>query len=416
MITEILGKDSEVIATTKKILPLVLKSSLFMTVCSIFVIWFYLSTLGRLDVFTDAIGFSSLLGIVFGFTVVAFSSFCILIFIPSLMLILIVSGYAKSFFNSSSIKQSIIKTAFLNSWSFGFIIIASFCAYNVNQKNKIIFLASSFILILIASYFFTHWELHEKKGNKPIKPRIKIKTSSKIKLSLSITTPAIIQIIPFSILLSKMTFQQQDSDLIQIICVFLLFLSFATISLMPGIQFLTEFKKSRLIRNILLTASLAASGVIILTILVPIIPLMITNMAMSLAGIADWREHQYTIKNEVFLHSMFPGQQWNTRYYADIPDRFFITGITMFSFGDIKLICPTSVRQVQLENMKFNFKNPEENLGKSKDFKSAAMPCFPIDKKDIKQWDIPLSTPIYYEKVRLTTPHSPTDIFQYLKR
>lgn len=416
MTIEIEEKKSELIATSKKIFPLAFKSSLSITVCSISVIWFYLSTLGRLDVFADAIGFSTLLGIVFGFTIVAFTVFCILIFISSIILVLIVTGYENTIYNYPLLKHNLIRICLLNGFLFSPIVISFFYLYDLMGKHGLYFFVAGSALIILLSYLATYVLFHRSKYNRNKNVNLNSAPLLNILMPLSLIIPALIQIIPLSLLLSKVSFQAQDGDLEQGISTAIISIIFAITSFLPGILFINGFNKGNLLRSTVLALMIIPFCIILLASFIPILPLMITNMAMNLAGIADWRTHQYTIRNEVYPHSMFPGQQWNTRYYADIPDRFFITGIAMFSFGDIKLICPTSIRQAQLENMTFNFKNQQENRKKSEAFKSAAMPCFPIDKKYIKQWDIPLSSPIYYEKVRITTPHSPTDIFQYLKR
>ncbi|MFE8115676.1 hypothetical protein [Brenneria goodwinii] len=416
MTIEIEEKNAELVTTAKKLLPLVFKSSLSITVCSVFVIWFYLSTLGRLDVFVEAIGFATLLGIVFGFTIVAFAVICILIFISSLMLVSIVTGYENTICNYSFLKHSLIRICLLNGCLFGPIVIGFFYLYDLTGKSGVYFFLAGSALIIIVSYLATYFLFYRSQYNRNNHTNLNSAPLLNILMPLSLIIPALTQIIPLSLLLSKISFQAQDGDLEQGISTAIISLISAIISFLPGILFISGFKKGNLLRSTILAFMIIPFCIVLLASFIPILPLMIANMAMNLAGIADWRTHQYTIRNEVYPHSMFPGQQWNTRYYADIPDRFFITGIAMFSFGDIKLICPTSIRQAQLDNMTFNFNNQQENRKKSEAFKSAAMPCFPIDKKDIKQWDIPLSTPIYYEKVRLTTPHSPTDIFQYLKR
>ncbi|MEC5342551.1 hypothetical protein ABRZ24_08000 [Brenneria populi] len=416
MTMEIEEKNAELITTAKKLLPLVFKSSLSVTVCAIFVIWFYLATLGRLDVFIDAIGFSTLLGIVFGFTIVAFAAICALIFISSLILVLIVTEYENTISIYSYLKHSLIRICLLNGCLFGPIVIGFFYLYDLTGKHGVYFFLAGSALIILSSYLATYFIFHRSKYNRCNGSNLNSAPLLNILMPLSLIIPALTQIIPLSLLLSKISFQAQDGDLEQGISIAIISLIFATISFSPGMLFISGFKKGNLLRSTILAFMIVPFCIMLLASFIPILPLMITNMAMNLAGIADWRTHHYTIKNEVYPHSMFPGQQWNTRYYADIPNRFFITGIAMFSFGDIKLICPTSIRQAQLENMTFNFKNREENQKKSEALKSAAMPCFPIDKKDITQWDIPLSAPIYYEKVRLTTPRAPGDIFQYLRR
>lgn len=270
------------------------------------------------------------------------------------------------------------------------------------------------MLLAMTSLILTNLEIRKNKKT-TINARITIKRKICVKLSLIFMIPSLVQIIPFSLFLSQVTFQKQTSEFLQLLFILMLFIAFSTISFLPGIQFISNIK-SNIVKRTILTFTLSIISLITLTSLIPTIPIMLTNATMHLAGIADWREHQFSIKENTYPHSMFSGKQWNTRYYVDITDRFFITGVTVFYFGNIKLICPTSINESRIENMKFSPNNPEENHKKSETFKNAATPCFLINKKDIVQWDSPLSDPIYYEKIRLTTPRFPSDIFNYLKK
>ncbi|MEH2920629.1 hypothetical protein ACFFL1_06460 [Samsonia erythrinae] len=416
MATEVTEQHSEIIITIKKLLPPVLKSSLTVTICSISVIWFYLSSMGRLDVFGETIGFNTLLGIVFGFTLVAFSIFCTLIFISSLMLVLVVTGYENSIVPYSKLKNNLSRIVLVNSLSFGPIIIILSFLYDDVGKNGLYFFLIGIMLIAVISYLASYFIFHRSKDNRNGKTNLNSRFFLNVMLPLALAVPSLTQIIPLSLLLPKMSFQAQDGEMVQCISAIIIFIIFAIISFFPGAFFISGYRKGNMQRSTIITVVTVPLCILVLSSFIPVIPIMVTNAAMNLSGIADWRAHHYTIKNDVYPHSMFSGKLWGTHYYADIPDRFFIVGIAMFSFGDIKLICPTSIKLAHEKNMQFDPKNSKENQKKSETFKSAAMQCFPIDKKDIKQWDSPLSDPIFYEKVRLTTPHSPTDIFQYLKK
>ena len=142
---------------------------------------------------------------------------------------------------------------------------------------------------------------------------------------------------------------------------------------------------------------------------------MIINMVMSLSGISDWRTHQYYIENKTHSHSMFNGLIWNTRHYTEIPERFFITGDSTFTLGDIKLVCPTEITEARKESLKFTINDINEYEQKGKQLKAVAMKCIPFNKNDIHTWDSPLSEPIYYEKVKQTIDNSMLKILHTLK-
>ncbi|WP_379058770.1 hypothetical protein V6M93_21440 [Pectobacterium brasiliense] len=415
MTTEINEQHSEMIITAKKLFPLAIKSSLTITVCSIFFIWFYLSSLGRLDVFIDTISFHTLLGIVFSFTLVTFFLFCIFVYTPSLILSMIIYEKEKKLLNKKAATHSLIKITFINSILVAITLTVGIYFHYVMKEHKEIINYSIITTVLLQSFIITYWELYESKFSQIKNRKIKVKKKAYISLSLILMIPSLIQLILSLAFLSKATFGSHTPDFIQLLIICLLLIALSLISLLPGMQFITT-RKTNILGNVVLTGMLSTFSFFSLTFFFPNIPIIISNSAMSLAGISDNRTHQYIIKNEIYSASMFPSQQWNTRYYPDIPGRFFITGMTIFSFGNIRLICPTSINKARLESLLFNPDTPGENKERNESLKSAAMPCFPIDKEDIKQWDSPLSDPIFYEKVRLTTPHSPTDIFQYLQK
>lgn len=112
---------------------------------------------------------------------------------------------------------------------------------------------------------------------------------------------------------------------------------------------------------------------------------------------------------------MFNGLIWNTRYYTEIPERFFITGVSTFTLGDIKLVCPTEITEARKESLKFTINDINEYEQKGKQLKAVAMKCIPFNKNDIHTWDSPLSEPIYYEKVKQTIDNSMLKILHTLK-
>lgn len=104
-----------------------------------------------------------------------------------------------------------------------------------------------------------------------------------------------------------------------------------------------------------------------------------------------------------------------TRHYTEIPERFFITGVSTFTLGDIKLVCPTEITEARKESLKFTINDINEYEQKGKQLKAVAMKCIPFNKNDIHTWDSPLSEPIYYEKVKQTIDNSMLKILHTLK-
>lgn len=227
--------------------------------------------------------------------------------------------------------------------------------------------------------------------------------------------PGIVQILPLLLLISQIEFNKNTSDFAQLALFLLVSSAFITMGILPGAIHISERKSGNRLTSIIMGSIFIPVALVALSMLVRPIPSIIINMAMNLSGVSDWRTHQYYIEATKHTHSMFNGTLWNTRYYKGIPDRFFITGINIFSLGDVKLICPIEIREAKQQSFKDSPVDPTLHDKKIKSLKDIAMKCIPFNKNDIHTWDSPLSEPIYYEKVKVTAENSMVKILHALK-
>lgn len=99
----------------KKFILSILTSSVFITGCTISVIWFYLSNINRLDVFFDAISITTSLGVIFGFILLSLIGFSSLIFTASFMVIFIYAANEHIYKQYNGIAHRIGIVCYINS-------------------------------------------------------------------------------------------------------------------------------------------------------------------------------------------------------------------------------------------------------------------------------------------------------------
>ncbi|CAI0999648.1 Uncharacterised protein [Serratia plymuthica] len=404
---------------SKKLILSVISSSAFITGLTLAVTWLYLYNLGRLDIFYDATNASSAIAVIFGFAILSLLGFSILIFSSSFMMILIFSSYEKDLIRHNEIANGFSITVLFNSLGLYIFLSACFFSYYYFDLNGYL----TFIVFLIISVLFSFcitkrnilnpkkYSPHSNNGAKePLE-----KTSTKIFLPLLLLTPAIVQILPISFFLSQLEFTEGSNDFAQISLLTAVALTFSTLSIFPGTIYINEKKNGGVFHAIIMILIFIPTILVILSMIFRPIPNIIINMTMNLSGISDGRTHQFYINEDVHPHAMFNGRLWNTRYFQEIPNRFFITGVSIFTLGNTQLICPTAITHARQESLKLTIDNTKEYEEKTNHLKYIAMDCIPFNKKDIQIWDSPIPEPIYYDKIKIINNNSILNIIQSLK-
>lgn len=404
----------------KKFILSILTSSVFITGFTTSVIWFYLSNINRLDVFFDAISITTSLGVIFGFTLLSLIGFSSLIFIASFMVIFIYTVNEHIYKEYNGIAHRIGSICYVNSLFICLTLVGGFSIHYYQKFDGRWITILGLIFIIIFSYCFTRWFILNAhiffvqdigKTTRFIR-----KKEMRFCLPLYLITPGIVQILPLMFLLTQLEFEENTNDFLQLALFFLMSAAFITVGILPGSIVINERENKREITKILWGGAIFLPVVlIVLSLLFRPIPNFIINMAMNMSGIADWRQHQYYIDKEKYPHGMFNGLLWNTRYYKNIPDRFFITGINIFSFANIKLICPTKITQARVDSLKDSLLDTKEHDIKVEILQKTAMSCIPFHKDDVHSWDSPIPEPVYYEKVKVAPDSSPIKILHLLK-
>lgn len=239
--------------------------------------------------------------------------------------------------------------------------------------------------------------------------------STKYLMPFFLLTPAIAQVLPLSFLLQQFDATEGSNDFTQASLIITLALMYTILSILPGTIYINEKKNGKILGIITIILICIPTTLTIFSIFIRPIPNMIINMTMNLSGISDSRIHEFYIDKKTHSHTMFNSALWSTRYYQDIPNRFFITGVNIFTLGDIKLICPVRINAARKASLKITPDNTNEYDRKIKQLKAIAMQCVPLNKNDIYTWDSPISDPIYYEKIKTANDSSMLKMLHSLK-
>ncbi|WP_248943848.1 hypothetical protein [Serratia silvae] len=384
----------------KKLIISIISSSAFITVLTVAVIWLYLSNIDRLDIFHDAVNVKSIMGIILGFAILSILGFSILLFISSLMLIIAYAHYERNLKKYNGIEHDFALTGMFNCLiSCLLLILLTSILYYIKLNSFIII-----SLFLLPSMFFSFF----LTNNRILKSRKYLsqdsneedsflkKWSTKYFMPFFLLTPAIAQVLPLFFLLQQFEVAEGSKEFTQASLIIILALMYTMLSILPGTIYINEKKNGKILRIITIILICIPTTLAIFSIFIRPIPNMIINMTMNLSGISDSRIHEFYIDKKTHSHTMFNSALWSTRYYQDIPNRFFITGVNIFTLGDIKLICPARIIAPRKASLKITPDNTNEYDRKIKQLKAIAMQCVPLNKNDIYTWDSPISDPIYY--------------------
>ncbi|WP_264253738.1 hypothetical protein [Pantoea ananatis] len=349
-------------------------------------LWLYLYRLGRLDLFHSVIEKEKSLDIITFFLLISLLIISLALFMPSIFTVL--------FLNEKSNKENIpdknpySKKAILIT-SLVTIITIDAISYLLPYSIAVSLILSTFLLSIIlnivAFYFF--------EGRKYNTLSYYVDTSIPKKITFLIAPPLIISsiaILPLTFLIGLYPLLQIENEpkslsLISIITMSLLVIF---LSLIPADLFLGKKEKKSLFIRSYHAVSSSLMIIIILSSVINPIPVIIIDTSLRFSGVTDFRVHDYTINGKVYTEEIFDYPEWEKKSLKS-ENKFTIAGVTIFSYKDISLICPSNIIEIYKESRKFsmfNSKIDDENLKK---LREKTQECFIFDKKEIMQWNPP---------------------------
>lgn len=375
-------------ALFKQALYLVVKYTPFLILFSGLTIWFYLSHIGRINIFPEILSsYSSFISILASLFFIG-TAFSITFILPSLVLILLhLTLNQKN--NFKYIKKTPIVSTFI---SCSFIIISfAISAYNVSY-NKEVSLDIACIIVIIASLLYSFKNTcmnYTKIKSKPLTKNMLQFIIITITISFFISISSLS--IAFPMYLISNDFNVNDEITLILLLVILLLFSF--FCFIPASIYYRQLEnplikpKKNEISLILATPFLVI--IFLICTFSPGLSVRIIHLSLSTLGFSDSQPHYYYINSKKYTSDMFDKNDWSPVTLGTFDKKLYIKGVSLFSMSGKKLICPEYTHKLQIETYKTDLYKQHFELDKDKmkQLKAATQNCILFNNDDIQQWD-----------------------------
>ncbi|OCQ50620.1 hypothetical protein Ppb6_04401 [Photorhabdus australis subsp. thailandensis] len=363
----------------------------FMGFIALFVIWFYLNRLGRLDIFISSVTFKDLFIVIastFLFSTVLTSIF---MFIPSILLISIIKKESNQFHNYKKIRGNFVTIAFIISLlAVGIFLFSAWLADKFEYMEEAIIIISVLFVLsssMLVSYLINKNLISDVLQYKNKRTRIKLSCLFHIIIPASIFLMTLFYSYPLSLIINKIPNKGEVSDNVLMLYVVATSLITVIFSLIPGSVYLSRDKSEGIVKNVYITGYAVIFSLFSLSWIITSIPVFIVNATMKISGISDYNEHSYLINEDNYPLEVFNNKQWNIRA-LEKNGFFLIDGVTLYAFGDIKLVCPVDVLEAYKNSLRFIPADRSYDEKLNLELRKKAKICHPFLKKELKEFNI----------------------------
>lgn len=353
-------------------------SIVLMTLTAIF-IWFYLTWIGRLDIFLQAVTFNEL----FSFSGIIFLSsiilFCGVLFLPCLLGCLVIHGNQN---NAKSKRKKVLQAFIYAGSSFLCITFVALISLFDIDPGEFTFIALM-LLTGIISVFIT-FILQRKSIRSHLKS---LNTITKIKILLLDYSmkPFLLGIncwlVVFPItLLSKFLHVESGMDDYQQTSLFLVYGTLViVINIFPLIFFLRQDFSRGWFKPLSNTTGVVFALLLLSSAFMHVIPLLIVNMAFRMTGMTIMEPVTISIKTDEIPSEMLHSRGW--KYQLSEDKKFsLVSGVIFFSYGGVYLVCPKETTKKFRESIIFDILSEEIEKKAREEIKKSAQQCIAVDK------------------------------------
>lgn len=353
-------------------------SIVLMTLTAIF-IWFYLTWIGRLDIFLQAVNFNEL----FSFSGIIFLSsiilFCGVLFLPCLLGCLVIHSNQN---NAKSKRKKVHQALIYAGNSFLCITFVTLIPLFDIDPGEFIFLAlmiltsiiSTFIALIIQrKYIHTHL----KSLNTIAKIKVLLFDYSMKPFLLGINCWLVV--FPMT-LLSKFLHIENGMNGYQQTSLFLVYGTLVIIiNIFPCIFFLRQDFSGGWLKPVRNTTGVVFALLLLSSTFMHVIPLLIVNLAFRMTGMTIMEPVTIAIKTDEIPSEMLHSRGWE---YQLSENRKFslVSGVIFFSYGEVYLVCPKETTQKFRESIIFDILSEEIEKKARGEIKKSAQQCIAVDK------------------------------------
>lgn len=370
----------------------VVKLTPYVALLSGVVVWSYLHSIGRVDIFPEVLSFNAGLISILISTIIFALGISITLIIPSSVLI-----FARSSCENNSRAESVLMKLPVACLMLSVLYLLMGYIPFIPEVDKWIHgykpgVMKITVFVLALSFIFVFLTLvrNFERDNESSKFKNLIVFVWFVVVNTLITVGATLSIsIPVSFLMQSS--KGESSLAIVFSLVFMAVFSF--LAFFPAIIYFTNIKKIKTtisIVSVIHQLPLATVGVVLLTFLLfPNISTIFIYSSLNAIGMVSKTPHFYLVNGEKYKPAMFYKDAWDTRILPDMGEGFYIKGVNVFSVEGKNLICPIDVVKVRDETYQRDYVSfiPSSDSEKITELKKRTMDCLILENDDIQQWD-----------------------------
>ncbi|MEI7065128.1 hypothetical protein WCU84_15875 [Dickeya chrysanthemi] len=372
----------------KGILKVITLSPIFITFVALSVNWVYLNKLGRLDVFIESITFKELFFIIATFLFISTLLISAILFMPSLLLSVLLKEKNSMLYNYPKIKLNYIKAFTIT--SLVAIIVFYFSSWMVYKQKVLGGIAFSLAAIFVFFIAMTLCYLMNKRLISESLQHKNLQVRKKQLINLNLYIPASLFMATFAyfslltIVFNKTDIQEGFSEEIQLFYLTTVSLFFVMFSILPGFFYLTESENANIFERTFSISGAMLFSMLAMSLIITPIPVIIIHATMKLSGISDYNNHYYIFDKKNYPEEIFDKIKWKYSLLRD-NEKASIYGANIFSFGYIKLVCPSEVLEHYNRSMKSNLLEMDHDKKLNEALAEKAKECIPFKKDEVKE-------------------------------
>lgn len=354
--------------TLKKWIFPIITPAFFGSLISMFCIWAYLLRMGHQEIFLELATLSSIFFCLSVFFVGSVALYFFVFFAPSILVSCLTFTNDKNSKLEIKFRRNIPGVFLLNTLlcTVFFMVYILVSTYFFPEESCVSSISAIFFFVFSFSTACFISRLLNKKIFCSLQYQIEKKQAKKINFlySLIIFIGTLSYSSVFSLFFLSLRFAKEDGILLQFFVVFVLLVVVIFFTSIPLFLFFGIDDSGGIFKKV---SSLLGSMVVVsflFSILMPSIPVFIINVALRLSGVIDINCHKYAVPLDNYPVEYFDGLgggniSGNGKFYL-------FDGVKMFSFGPIRLICPTEISDAYLDSLKGQFTSKYDDKSREK--------------------------------------------------
>ncbi|AKE12426.1 hypothetical protein [Serratia liquefaciens] len=354
------------------------------------VVWSYLNSIGRVDIFPDILSFNAgLMSILVSVMIFALAISMTLI-VPSSILIFIKSAYEKNSRAVSVLSKLPAACLCLSILYLAMVFIPfipEVAKVTKGYEPGIVLIISIILFLSFCFVFLTLMRNFKWNKDDGVISNIGVFIGHTC-VNLFGTFSATMSIsIPISFLMQS----SKGESTTAVIFALLFMIAFSFLTFFPSVIYFTSMERTKCsVVSAIHQISLAIVGVVLVTFLFfPNISTIFIYSSLNAIGLVSKTPHFYLINGEKYKPAMFHKTSWDTQVLSNMGEHFYIKGVNVFSVESKNLICPLAVVKIRDETYERDYVSfvPFADSKKIAELKKMTKDCLVLDDGDIQQWD-----------------------------